>query len=62
MICRHGLRVREAISLKKSDINLKDSRIWINRLKGGLSTEHPISGDELRAIKRNLNSREDNFP
>lgn len=62
MIYRHGLRVSEAIALKKSDINLKDSRVWINRLKGGLSTEHPISGDELRAIKRYFSSRKDNLP
>ena len=62
MMYRHGLRVSEVIALKKTDINLKDSRVWINRLKGGLSTEHPISGDELRAIKRYLNSREDNLP
>jgi type 1 fimbriae regulatory protein FimB len=62
MMYRHGLRVSEGIALKKSDVNLKDSRIWVNRLKGGLSTEHPISGDELRAIKRYLNSREDNLP
>ncbi len=62
MMYRHGLRVSEAISLKKSDVNLKDSRVWINRLKGGLSTEHPISGNELRAIKRYLNAREDNLP
>lgn len=62
MMYRHGLRVSEGIALKKSDVNLKDSRVWVNRLKGGLSTEHPISGDELRAIKRYLNSREDNLP
>ncbi|WP_299529741.1 tyrosine-type recombinase/integrase [Ulvibacterium sp.] len=62
MMYRHGLRVSEAIAIKKTDVNLKDSRIWINRLKGGLSTEHPISGDELRAIKRYLNSRKDNLP
>lgn len=59
---RHGLRVSEAVALKKSDVNLKDSRVWINRLKGALSTEHPISGNELRAIKRYLNSRKDNSP
>jgi len=50
MMYRHGLRVSEAVSLRKSDVNLKDSRVWINRLKGGLSTEHPISGDELRVL------------
>ncbi len=62
MIYRHGLRVSEAIAFKKADINLKDASIWISRLKRGLSTEHPISGDELRAIKRYLNSRKDNLP
>ncbi|MBD1261519.1 tyrosine-type recombinase/integrase [Maribacter polysiphoniae] len=62
MIYRHGLRVSEAVNLKKSDVNIKESRVWINRLKNGLSVEHPISGDELRAIRRYLNSRKDNLP
>lgn len=62
MMYRHGLRVSEAIAIKKSDVNIRESRIWINRLKSGLSVEHPISGDELRAIKRYFNSRKDNLP
>jgi len=62
MMYRHGLRVSEAVNLKKSDVNLKESRLWISRLKNGLSVEHPISGDELRAIKRYLNSRNDSLP
>jgi type 1 fimbriae regulatory protein FimB len=62
MIYRHGLRVSEAISLRKSDLNLAQSRIWIERLKNGLSVEQPIAGDELRAIKRYLNIRTDNLP
>lgn len=62
MMYRHGLRVSEAISLKKSDINLKQSRLWVKRLKSGLSVEQPIAGDELRAIKRYLGSRDDNLP
>jgi type 1 fimbriae regulatory protein FimB len=37
-------------------------RLWVARLKGGLSVEHPIAGDELRAIKRYLAIREDNLP
>ncbi|VAW16594.1 Type 1 fimbriae regulatory protein, FimB/FimE family [hydrothermal vent metagenome] len=62
MIYQNGLRVSEVITIKKSDVNIKESRIWVNRLKSGLSVEHPISGDELRAIKRYLNSRKDNLP
>lgn len=62
MMYRHGLRVTEAISLKRSDVNIKESRIWVNRLKNGLSVEHPISGDELRAVKRYFASRKDGLP
>ena len=59
---RHGLRVSEAISLKRSDVNLAQSRLWVKRLKNGLSVEQPIDGEELRAIKRYLNSRDDMLP
>lgn len=59
MMFRHGLRVSEAIGIEKKDLNLKQSRIWVRRLKGSLSVEQPIAGDELRAIKRYLATRED---
>ncbi|MFC3193192.1 tyrosine-type recombinase/integrase [Marinicella sediminis] len=62
MMYRHGLRVSEAINVKLSDLNLKQSRIWINRLKNGLSVEQPIDGVELRAIKRYLSTRNDSLP
>ncbi len=62
MMFRHGLRVSEAINLRVADVNLKESRLWIERLKNGLSVEHPILGDELRAIKRYLRSRNDHLP
>jgi type 1 fimbriae regulatory protein FimB len=32
------------------------------RLKGSLSVEQPVAGDELRAIKRYLATREDRLP
>ena len=59
MTFRHGLRVSEAIGIEKKDLNLKQSRIWVRRLKGSLSVEQPIAGDELRVIKRYLATRED---
>jgi Phage integrase family len=37
-------------------------RLWIRRLKNGLAVEHPIAGDELRAIKRYLATRTDSLP
>jgi site-specific recombinase XerD len=62
MMFRHGLRVSEAISLRRDDINLDQARLWVRRLKNGLAVEQPITGDELRAIKRYLASRSDKLP
>src|SRR6187431_3364912 len=62
MIYRHGLRVSEAIALRRDNVNLQGARLWVRRLKNGLSVEHPIAGDELRAIKRYLATRSDQLP
>ncbi len=62
LMFRHGLRVSEAIALRSSDVDLDQARLWISRLKNGLSVEQPIAGDELRAIRRWLALREDTLP
>ena len=62
LMYRHGLRASEAISLTLKDVDLDQSRIWISRLKNGLSVEQPIAGDELRAIRRWLSLRDDTLP
>jgi type 1 fimbriae regulatory protein FimB len=51
LMFRHGLRVSEACSLKLSQVDLESRVLHVGRLKKGLSTTHPLRGDELRAIK-----------
>lgn len=53
----HGLRASELCSLQRKDIDLKYGRIWVQRLKGSLSTEQPLLADELRTVKRYLKQR-----
>ena len=62
MMYRHGLRVSEVIAVRLNDLNLPQSRLWVRRLKNGRSVEHPIPGDELRALKRYLRRRESSLP
>ena len=52
MMYRHGLRVSEAIGMRRDHVNLPHSRLWVARLKSSLSVEHPIAGDELRALRK----------
>jgi type 1 fimbriae regulatory protein FimB len=62
MMYRHGLRVSEVVDLRRGDANLGQARLWVRRLKNGLSVEHPIPGDELRFIRRYLATRTDRLP
>ena len=62
LMYRHGFRITEVLRLRLTDLDLERSRLWVPRLKGGLSTDHPIAGDELRAIKGYLKERSSPLP
>ena len=62
LMFRHGLRISEALRMRIGDFDLLRARVWVSRLKGGLSTEHPLAGDELRAIKNYLRDRTGKLP
>jgi type 1 fimbriae regulatory protein FimB len=57
LMFRHGLRVSEACGLKLDQVDTENRVLHVARLKGGLSTTHPLRGDELRAIKAWLAKR-----
>lgn len=57
----HGLRVSELTALKMTDYDPLSKKIYIKRLKGGLSTSHPLLLEESVALTHWLEERE-NFP
>ncbi|MFZ0927645.1 MAG: tyrosine-type recombinase/integrase [Syntrophobacteraceae bacterium] len=57
MMFRHGLRVSEACALQLDQVDTESRVVHVARLKKGLSTTHPLRGDELRVIKAWLTDR-----
>src|SRR6266853_1987769 len=57
LMFRNGLRVSEACGLRLSQVDTESRVLHVKRLKQGLSTTHPLRGDELRVIKTWLSER-----
>ena len=49
---RHGLRVSELVTLRWEQIDLKAGLVHVARLKNGVSSNHPLRGLELRALRK----------
>jgi type 1 fimbriae regulatory protein FimB/type 1 fimbriae regulatory protein FimE len=49
---RHGLRVSELIDLRWEQIDLKGGLLHVRRVKQGTPATHPLTGRELRALRR----------
>jgi site-specific recombinase XerD len=59
---RHGLRASEVGMLCTADLDLKQYRLRIHRLKHSLAGLHPLQPDELKAVKAYLKERNSNAP
>lgn len=46
----HGLRVSELISLKWSQIDINEQKIFVERLKGSKSTWHPLYKSDITCL------------
>jgi type 1 fimbriae regulatory protein FimB/type 1 fimbriae regulatory protein FimE len=59
---RHGLRVSELIDLRWEQIDFQTATLHVRRVKKGTPATHPISGDELRALRRLQREQEPKSP
>jgi type 1 fimbriae regulatory protein FimB/type 1 fimbriae regulatory protein FimE len=49
---RHGLRPVEAVTLRWDVFDFRHGRMHVNRVKNSAASVHPLSGRELRALRR----------
>ncbi len=49
---RHGLRASELCSFRWEQVDLAHGRLHVSRLKNGMPSVHPLTGTELRALRR----------
>jgi integrase len=59
---RHGLRASEIGLLQRTDVDLKQGRITIHRLKGSLSGIYPLQPDVIKLLRAYLRARMDSSP
>jgi integrase len=59
---RHGLRASEIGLLQRTDVDLKQGRITIHRLKGSLSGIYPLQPDVIKLLRSYLRTRTDGSP
>ena len=49
---RHGLRASELVDLRWEQVDLKGGVLHVRRVKQGSPATHPLTGRELRALRR----------
>jgi type 1 fimbriae regulatory protein FimB/type 1 fimbriae regulatory protein FimE len=49
---RHGLRASELVDLRWEQVDLENAILHVSRVKQGTPATHPLTGRELRALRR----------
>lgn len=52
LMFRHAFRVKEISNLKWDQVDFDEGAIYVNRNKGGCAATHPLSGSEMRALRK----------
>jgi integrase len=55
---RHGLRAAEVCDLRWEQVDFKTASLHVRRLKNGTPSTHPLTGRELRALRRHQRESE----
>lgn len=59
---RHGLRVSELVDLRWEQIDLQNAVLHVRRVKSGTPATHPLTGVELRALRKLQRDQEPKSP
>ena len=51
MMFKHALRVSEAIDLQWEHVDFNLGKLYVNRLKNGTASTHPLQGETIRALR-----------
>jgi site-specific recombinase XerD len=62
MAYRHGLRASELVDLRWEQVDLQSAVLHVRRVKQGSPATHPLTGDELRALRRLERDQEPKSP
>lgn len=55
---RHGLRAVEVVDLRWEQVDFKTATLHVRRAKNGTPATHPLTGRELRALRRHQKDSE----
>jgi integrase len=59
---RHGLRAAELVDLRWEQVDLDNALLHVRRLKNGSPASHPLTGRELRSLRRLQREQEPKSP